>query len=61
MSRKEHDEKASVMEKYCSLKSALKSLSLCLFFQIDFMDFRPLVKSRSDMSLKLFLRGYLCV
>lgn len=56
MAGKEHDWKAS----YCSLKSALKSPSLF----IDFTDFRlglQYRKSRSDMSPKLFFRGYLYV
>lgn len=60
MTRKEHGWKASVMEKYCSPKSALKSLSLF----IDFIDFRlglQYRKSRSDVSLKLFFRDYLYV
>lgn len=61
MTAKEHDWKASVMEKYCSLKSALKSPG----HFIDFLDFRLGLryrKSRSDVSLKLFFRDYfLCV
>lgn len=60
MTRKEHDWKASVMEKHCSLKSALKSLR----FLIDIIDFRlglQYRKSRSDVSLKLFFRDYLYV
>lgn len=60
MTGKEHDWKASVMEKYCCLKSALKSPSLF----IDFIDFRlglQYRKSRSDVSLKLFFRDYLYV
>lgn len=60
MTGKEHDWNTSVMEKYCSLKLALKSPSLF----IDFIGIRlglQYRKSRSDVSLKLFFRDYLYV
>jgi len=60
MTRKEHDWRTSVVEKYCSLKSALKSLSLF----IDFTDLRlglQYRKSSSDVSLTFFFRDYFYV